>query len=290
MQASWSGSIVFGLVSVPIQLYKAAEEHAGPVFHQVHIPDGGRIRLKRYCEAEGVEVPLYQVARAVTLPGGRQIVLTSGDLEHLPIPSKNIIDVQAFVDADTFDPIQYGAAYYVGLGNRSPAKPYALLREAMRDRGQVAVAKVTMTTRESLAMLRVVDDLLVLQTMLWPDEVRSARGIAPPDEKLHANELKMLKSLMHEMTKGFDVSALRDEYRQALEDLVDAKLHGAHPAELKRPAAAPVVDIAQVLAESLAAERARHEPTATGTSRRRGQTKKATNPAAKKASSRRRTG
>jgi DNA end-binding protein Ku len=260
MQASWSGSIVFGMVSVPVQLFKATETHAGPRFHQVHEKDGGRIRLKRFCETEDKEVPYREIAKGYETEDDEQLILTSKDFEALPIPSKNIIDVQAFVDAGTFDPMQYESAYYVGLGKRSPGKPYALLREAMREDGKVAVAKVTLTSRESLAVLRVVDDLLVLHTMLWPDEVRPARGIEPPaDEKLHANELRMAQSLMQQMSEGFTVADLRDEYREAVEALIEAKLTGGEAAMEPRPKpVSNVVDITELLQRSIDAQKARH--------------------------------
>jgi DNA end-binding protein Ku len=263
MQASWSGSIVFGLVSVPVQLYKAAETHAGPKFHQVHEKDGGRIRLKRYCEAEDVEVPYSEIAKGYDT-GGEELILTSKDLADLPIPSRNAIDVLAFVDEDSFDPMQYESAYYVGLGKRSPGKPYALLREAMRQAGKVAVSKVTLASRESLAILRVVDDLLVLHTMLWPDEVRPASGVEPPVEKVHANELKMARSLMDAISQDFDVNELHDEYRQAVEALIDAKLQGR---SLTRPRPVPasnVVDIGEVLKRSLEAQKAKRAGASAG--------------------------
>lgn len=260
MQASWSGSIVFGMVSVPVQLFKATETHAGPKFHQVHEADGGRIRLKRYCEVEDKEVPYKEIAKGYQTEDDEQLILTSQDLEELPIPSKNIIDVQAFVDVGTFDPIQYESAYYVGLGKRSPGKPYVLLREALREDGKVAVAKVTLTSRESLAVLRVVDDLLVLHTMLWPDEVRSARGIEPPTEDLHANELRMARSLMDQMSEDFEVADLHDEYRDAVEALIESKLTGGETTTEPRPApASNVVDITELLQRSIDAQKARHD-------------------------------
>jgi DNA end-binding protein Ku len=248
------------MVSVPVQLFKATETHAGPKFHQVHEKDGGRIRLKRYCEAEDKEVPYREIAKGYETEDEQQLILTSKDLESLPIPSKNVIDVQAFVDVGTFDPIQYESAYYIGLGKRSPSKPYVLLREALREDGKVAVAKVTLTSRESLAVLRVVDDLLVLHTMLWPDEVRPARSIEPPAEKLHANELRMAQSLMEQMSDGFDVADLHDEYREAVEALIDSKLSGEAETEAgPKPApASNVVDITELLQRSIDAQKARH--------------------------------
>ncbi|HEX4791678.1 MAG TPA: Ku protein [Actinospica sp.] len=283
MQASWSGSIVFGMVSVPVQLFKATETHAGPRFHQVHEKDGGRIRLKRYCEVEDREVPYREIAKGYETEDDEQLVLTAKDLEALPIPSKNIIDVQAFVDVDTFDPIQYESAYYVGLGKRSPGKPYALLREALREDGKVAVAKVTLTSRESLAVLRVVDDLLVLHTMLWPDEVRPARGIEPPTEKLHANELRMAQSLMEQMSEGFEVDDLHDEYREAVEALIEAKLAGGETETEPRPKApSNVVDITELLQRSIDAQKARHGDTRADTTKAASSSKSASATAAAK--------
>jgi DNA end-binding protein Ku len=275
MQASWSGSIVFGMVSVPVQLYKATETHAGPKFHQVHEKDGGRIRLKRFCEAEDAEVPYREIAKGYETDEDEQVILTSQDMAELPIPSKNLIDVQAFVDASDFDPIQFESAYYVGLGKRSPGKPYALLREALREEGKVAVAKVTLTTRESLAVLRVVDDLLVLHTMLWPDEVRSARGIEPPTEQVHANELRMAHSLMDQMSEGFNVDDLHDEYRDAVDGLIESKLHGGEESPRPGPATTTnVVDITELLQRSIDAQKTRGrdegtaEPAEEGTERK----------------------
>jgi DNA end-binding protein Ku len=257
MQASWSGTISFGLFAVPVQLYKATESHAGPKFYQVHGVDGGRIKQKRFCSVDDQEVPYAEIAKGYETDDEKQLILTSEDLAELPIPSKNIIDVAAFVDIATFDPVQYDSAYYVGLGKHTPDKPYVLLREAMRESGSVAVAKVTLASKESLAVLRVVDDLIVLTTMFWPDEVRDA-DIRAPGETLHANELKMAKALMEEMSRDFSPGQLHDEYREAVETVIEAKMHGTKPAAVPQPApASSVVDITEILKRSIEAEKAR---------------------------------
>ena len=286
MQASWSGSIVFGMVSVPVKLYKATETHAGPKFHQVHEADGGRVRLKRFCEAEDKEIPYSEIAKGYETDDDQQLIITSKDLADLPIPSKNSIEVQAFVDADTFDPLQFESAYYVGLGDRSPGKPYALLRELMREDEKVAVAKLTLTSRESLAVLRVVGDLLVCHTMLWPDEVRPARGIEPPTETVHANELRMARSLVEEMSKDFEVSNLHDEYRDALDQLIEAKLHGQAPTSARPVPASNVVDITEILQRSIDAEKSRHSGTSRGSTDSTDSTDSTEKPAAKKTTAR----
>jgi len=258
MPASWSGSIVFGMVSVPVQLVKATEAHSGPRFHQVHEKDGGRIRLKRFCEAEDKEVPYAEIAKGYDLGDEEELVLTSADLDKLPIPSKGTIELLAFVDSDTFDPMQFESAYYVAPGKRSPAKPYALLREAMRESGKIAVSKITLTTRESLAVLRVKDDLLVLHTMLWPDEVRTAAGIEPPTAEVRADEMKMAHTLMDALSENFDIQQLHDEYREAVEELIESKTEGRVPTPTAKPApASNVVDITSMLKRSIEAQTSR---------------------------------
>jgi DNA end-binding protein Ku len=254
----WTGSITFGLVAVPVKLYPATETHSGPVLHQVHREDGSRIRLKRYCEAEDREVEYGEIARGWDTPEGGVVVLTDEDLATLPVPSKKIIDVVAFLPAEQIDPLRWDSPYYVGLGDKAPAKPYVLLREAMRDSGLVAVTKVTMRSRESLAVLRVQDDLLVLQTMRWPDEIRSREGLAPEgDATLRPQELAMARSLMDTLSEGFDLDAEKDQYAVALEELLVAKAHGATP--VPAPAAeggAEVIDLMAALRSSVAAAKA----------------------------------
>lgn len=258
MPASWTGSIVFGMVSVPVQLLKATEAHSGPRFHQVHEKDGGRIRLKRFCEAEDKEVPYAEIAKGYDLGDEEELILTSEDMDKLPIPSKGTIELLAFVDTDTFDLMQFESAYYVAPGKRSPAKPYALLREAMRESGKIAVSKITLTTRESLAVIRVKDDLLVLHTMLWPDELRPATGIAPPTAEVRAEEMKMAHTLMDALSENFDIEQLHDEYREAVEELIESKTEGRVPTPASKPApVSNVVDITAMLQRSIEAQTSR---------------------------------
>ncbi|MFJ8443845.1 non-homologous end joining protein Ku [Kitasatospora griseola] len=261
-QVTWKGVITFGLVSVPVQLYAATEEHSGPALHQVHAKDGSRIRLKRFCEAEEKEVPYSEIAKGYESPDGRQVVLDDEDLAELPLPSKKVVDVLAFVPAESIDPLMFSKAYYVATADKAPAKPYVLLRDALRDSGQIAVTKVTMRTRESLAVLRVHEDTLVLQTCLWPDEVRSAQAMAP-DEKVtvRPQELKMARSLMDTLSEDFDLSALHDEYQLALQEVIDAKLAGVEAPHLEEQAEggeAEVIDLMAVLRSSVKAAKGEH--------------------------------
>ncbi|WP_377272549.1 Ku protein [Peterkaempfera sp. SMS 1(5)a] len=261
MRSTWKGAITFGLVSIPVQLFPATEEH-GVSLHQVHAEDGGRIRVKRYCEKENREVPYAEIAKAYESPDGRTAVLTDDDLSDLPLPSKKIIDVLAFVDASEVDPLLLAKPYYLQTAGPAAAKPYVLLREALSGSGRAAVTKITLRTRESLALLRVRGELLVLQTMLWPDEVRPAAGLEPQGKvDVRPQELKMATSLMDTLSEDFDLQALHDDYQQALDSLVAAKLEGVEPPsgeEAEAMAPDNVIDLMSALSASVeAAERSR---------------------------------
>ncbi|MBS2964158.1 Ku protein [Actinocrinis puniceicyclus] len=257
MRSSWKGAISFGLVTVPVSIAPAVEEH-NVSLHQVHAPDGGRVRMKRWCELEDREVPYREIARGFDADDEHTVVLTDEDLSALPVPTKKTIDVLAFVDERQIDPVYFAKPYYVAP-EKAGAKPYALLRDAMRESGQVAVTKITLSTRESPAVLRVHDDVLVLQLMVWPDEVRTAEGIAPQEAGVRPQELAMAQSLIQTLSTDFPELAgqLRDDYQVALHDLVEAKLEGAPvPHEAPRAAAGDnVIDLMAVLERSVKAAR-----------------------------------
>jgi DNA end-binding protein Ku len=260
----WKGSIAFGLVSVPVNLFKAVEEHSGPSAHMVHAKDGGAIKMKRFCEDEGVEVPYSEIAKSYSTDDGREAVITSEDLAELPLPSKRIIDVLAFVDADSIDPLRLSSPYYVGVQPKAAAKPYVLLRDALTESGQIAVTKVTLQTRESLAVLRVHGDLLILQTLLWPDEIREPDFAAPTAEApVRAQELKMARSLMDTLSEDFDLDELHDDYALALQELIDSKL-GNRPVTAGQPAPSDggkVLDLMGALQSSVKAAQEAHTKT-----------------------------
>ncbi|MEU5973221.1 Ku protein [Streptomyces sp. NPDC047315] len=255
MRATWKGAISFGLVTIPVQLFTATEEHDLPL-RQVHVQDGSRVRMRRFCEAEDKEIPYAEVARGYEAPDGSMITLTDEDLADLPLPSKKVIDVLAFVDAEAIDPLMLSKAYYVGSTDRSAAKPYALLRDALAQAGQIAVTKIALRSREALAVLRVRDDTLVLQTCLWPDEVRPAAGIAPEGEAaIRPQELKMARSLMDTLSEDFDLDSLHDEYQEALRLVVEAKLQGVEPPHEAEaaPNGGKVIDLMAALESSVRA-------------------------------------
>ena len=257
MGSMWKGAISFGQVSIPVQLHSATQEHGVPL-HQVHIKDGHRIRIRRVCEADGEEVPYEEIAKGYEAPDGRTVVLSDEDLASLPLPSRRTIEVLAFVDANSIDPMMLSSAYYISTTDRVGARPYALLRQALEVTGQVAVTKVTLRTRESLALLRAHDDLLVLQTMLWPDEIRPAPDLAPDgDARVRRQELRMALSLMETLSEGFDLNELHDEYQEALQRVVEARLQGIEPPreeeeeEEEAPAGGEAIDLMAALRGSV---------------------------------------
>jgi DNA end-binding protein Ku len=225
MRSIWAGAISFGMVVIPVKLF-AATEQRDVSFRQVHREDGGRIQFRRVCSVDGEEVPYSDVAKGYELATGDVVVLTDDDLKDLPLATAHRIDVLHFSPSGQLDPILANKAYYL---EPEPAgvRAYVLFRDALERSGRVAVAKVAIRQREALAALRVRDGVLVLETLLWPDEVR-APDFAFLDENVdvRSQELKMAASLIDTMTEDFDPSAFKDAYREALEALVQAKIEG----------------------------------------------------------------
>jgi DNA end-binding protein Ku len=235
MRAIWKGAVSFGLVSIGVKLYSATEEK-DIRFHQVHRADGGRIRYKRVCEVCGEEVSYDDIAKGYDLGGGEMVMLTDEDFADLPLSTSRAIDVLEFVPAEQVDPILYNKAYYLEPEGVS-GKPYVLLRDALTDSDRVAIVKVALRQREQLATLRVREGVLVLNTMLWPDEVRSASfDFLSEDITVRPQELQMAASLIESMAGDFKPDEFTDEYRDALQKVIEAKVSG------KEIVAAPPVE------------------------------------------------
>ncbi len=235
MRSIWKGAISFGLVTIPVKLYSATEER-DVSFHQVHREDGGRIKYKRVCTVDGEEVTYGDIAKGYDLGGGETVILTDEDLAGLPLKTSRTIDVLQFVPLEQVDPIYFAKSYYLEP-DRTGTKPYALLRDALEESGRVALVKIALRQREQLATLRVRDGVFVLETMLWPDEVRQA-DFAFLDEEISVRpqELAMAASLIDTLTGDFDPSQYTDGYREALEAVIDAKIAGREvvsPAEVE---------------------------------------------------------
>ena len=223
MRAIWRGAVAFGLVNVPVKLYAATGEHS-VTLNQVHVEDGGRIRYRKVCSVDGEEVPFDQIAKGYQTDDGRMVVLTDEDFEQLPLATEREIAVEEFVPVDQVDPIMLGKTYYLEP-DKTAAKPYALLREALKTTDRMAVVKVALRQRESMAVLRVRDDVICLQTLLWPDEIRAADfPILEADVQVRPQELQMAASLVESLAGDFDPSAFEDSYQSALEALIEAKV------------------------------------------------------------------
>jgi DNA end-binding protein Ku len=223
MRAMWNGAVSFGLVSVPVKLYAATENH-DVRFHQVHAADGGRIRNKRTCAVCGEEVDYADIVKGFETEDGELIMLNEADLESLPAPGgRREIDVVEFVPADQVDPLLLERSYYLEPESRA-VKPYVLLREALRQTDRMALVKVALRQRETLALLRVRGAVIVLQTMLWTDEVRTPDfEILDSEISLREQETAMAASLIDSLSADFDPSRFRDKYRDATVALIDGK-------------------------------------------------------------------
>jgi DNA end-binding protein Ku len=251
MRAMWSGAVSFGLVSVPVKAYAATTNH-DIRFHQVHATDGGRIKYKRTCSLDGQEVEYADIVKGYETEEGELITLTEEDLDSLPTATGHEIDVVEFVPADQIDPLLFDKSYYLEPDPKA-AKPYALLREALVQTDRMAVVKVALRQRENLALLRVRDKAIVLQTMLWPDEVREPDfDILDSDVELRPQEQKMAASLVESLGADFDPTGFHDEYREAVEQLIERKktTGDARPAPV---AAAPADDAGDSMTDLLTA-------------------------------------
>src|SRR4051794_1263897 len=256
MRSIWKGAISFGLVSIPVKLYSATEEK-DVSFHQVHREDGGRIRYKRVCQIDGEEVPYSDIAKGYELPSGEVVVLTDEDFADLPLSTSRAIDVLEFVPLEQVDPIYFAKSYYLEP-DAAGAKPYVLLRQALENSGRVALVKVALRSRESLATLRVRDGVFVLEMMLWPDEIREPDfAFLDEDIDVRAQELRMAESLIESLSGDFEPEQYSDNYREALQALIEAKVEGREVVQPAEPAAdsGKVVDLMAALRASVEAAR-----------------------------------
>src|SRR3954462_11804102 len=256
MRSIWRGAVSFGLVSIGVKLYSATEDK-DVRFHQVHATDGGRIKYQRVCSIDGNPVEYSEIAKGYELPDGQLVILTDEDFEELPLATRREIDVLQFVEQEQIDPIHFEKTYY--LEPDGPAtRPYVLLRDALENAGQVAITKIALRQRESLAAIRVRDGGLGLDTMRWPDEIRKPDfAFLDEDISVRPQELQMAEALISSMSGDFDPSEFTDDYRAAMEALLEAKTSGGEvqPVPEVAETGAAVVDLMSALRASV--ERAR---------------------------------
>ncbi|TFV81735.1 Ku protein [Microbacterium sp. dk485] len=276
MRAIWKGALTFGLVNVPVKVYSATEDHDVPL-HQVHNKDGGRIRYQRICEVDGEVVPYSDIDRAYD-DGERTVVLTKEDLESLPSERSREIDVVEFVPSDQVDLLTLDRAYYLEPDSASP-KAYVLLRRTLEDTDRTAIVRFSLRQKTRLAALRVRGDVLVLQTLLWADEVREA-AFPSLDEsvRISSKELEMSAALVDSFAKDFDPEEFTDEYQAELRTLIDAKLEqgdaldtaATFGEEEEADSGGEVIDLMEALRASVERSRAARDGTGESASKKSG--------------------
>lgn len=265
MRSIWKGALTFGLVNVPVKVYSATEDHDVSL-HQVHDEDGGRIRYKRTCEICGEVVAFQNIDRAYE-EDGQRIVLTKDDLAALPAERSREIDVVEFVPSDQVDLLTLDRAYYLEPDSASP-KAYVLLRKTLEDTDRTAIVRFTLRQKTRLAALRVRGDVLVLQTLLWADEVREAEFPAlGEDVTITEKELELSASLVESYSSDFDPAAFVDEYQQELRTLIDAKIEAGDTFDVAETFGAEgagttggeVIDLMEALRASVERSRAKRD-------------------------------
>ncbi len=261
-RAMWKGAVSFGLVNVPVKLYSATEDH-DISFRQVHREDGGQIRYKRVCSVDGEEVSYDDIAKGYQTEDGQMVVITDDDLKQLPNQSSKEIAVEKFVPSDQIDPLLLDKPYYLEP-EKGAGKAYALLRDALESADRMALVTVSIRSRMNMAVLRVRDGVIVLQTMLWPDEVRSAEFANLGDVgSATERELSMATMLIESLAGDYDPEEFEDGYAQAVEAMVEAKLAGGEvkAAPAAKDGSGEVVDLLEALQRSVdKAKASRGEP------------------------------
>ncbi|MFD0021564.1 Ku protein [Streptomyces sp. NPDC058382] len=225
----WSGAISFGLVTIPIKIVSASEDHSIR-FRQVHLEDMGRVRTRKICSIDEEDVPQEEIGKGYEVSKDDIVPVTDEELAEMPLPTAKAIEIVAFVEAGSIDPVRIGDSYYLGADGQVAAKPYTLLRKALERSDKVAVAKFAWHGRERLGVLRVREGAIVLHVMHWPDEIRSPESLAPKDVELDDTEIEQAVQLTETMAAD-DISGFRDHYRDALEELIEAKSEGRRAPE-----------------------------------------------------------
>ncbi|HSP08848.1 MAG TPA: Ku protein [Candidatus Dormibacteraeota bacterium] len=273
-RSMWKGVVSFGMVSIPIRLYNATESSAKVSFRQLCPEHHSPISYKRWCAEGDHEVTYSEIQRGYEVGKDRYVIIDDKDLDNLPLPTAHSIDIEEFVPTDDVEPgLYFNNAYYIEpeeLGK----KPYQLLRKALEATGRMAIAKIALRDREHLAALHPNGAGLLMNTLHWPDEIRSTEGLKglDGDVKINPKELEMAKALIESLADSFDPSRYKDEYREAVMKVVQAKIEGEVIEVPAAPQPAKVMDLMEALRASVEAakkSRAAREKPAAETRRRR---------------------
>lgn len=258
----WKGAISFGLVSIPVRVFPATEEKTLR-FNQLHDEDHGRIKYQRVCAKCGKEVAFENIVKGYEYEKDRYVVLTDDEIDQVPVRSTRAIDITQFVDIEEIDPVYFKKTYYL-VPEETGVKAYQLMREALREDDKVGIAKVSFRDKEHLAALRLMDDVIVLDTMYWPDEIR-AHEFEELEGKAEARpkEVQMARSLIENLTETWNPEQYGDEYREALLGIVEKKVAGEE-IEVIADEEAPekVVDLMDALKKSVEATKGEKKPAA----------------------------
>jgi Ku protein, prokaryotic len=249
----WSGAISFGLVTVPIHVISATEDHSIR-FHLVHLEDNARVRVRKYCALEDREVSQGEIGKGYEVSKDQIVPVTDEELRELPLPTAKAIEIEAFVPAERIDPISVADGYYLQPDGQVAAKPYTLLRKALERSSKVAIAKYAWHGRERLGMLRVRGEVIVLHEMLWEDEIRDPAELAPQAAELSDAEIEEARHLIDRMSRDdLEGDEFTDRYTEAVAGLIEAKREGKKaPAMPEQEApAGQVVDLMEALMASV---------------------------------------
>jgi DNA end-binding protein Ku len=258
-RAIWKGAVSFGLVTIPVGLYSATENKT-PKFKQLRQSDGSPIRYKRVAEADGNEVPWEDIVKGYEVEKGRYVIFTDDEMEAAISPTgSKLVDVVQFVDDEEIDPILYKSSYYLAP-EKTGIKAYEILRHALREKNKVALCKVSIRSKEQMATLRAVDDVLILETMHWPDEVRAAEFEELDGEiELRPEEVQVAEMLIENLSKPFDETEWMDATRERIEEMAQKKIDGEEIVAPESPEPTKVVDLLEALKASVEATKAARE-------------------------------
>jgi len=259
-RAIWSGTISFGMVSIPVQLYTATQSH-DVHFHLLHRGCGARLKNVRWCPRHEKAIPWDDVERGFEYAKGKYVAISEDDLEHLPVKTVHTVEISDFVKLEEVDPIYYDKAYYLAP-EETGTKAFALLRQALQQTGRAAVAKVAIRDKENLCLVRPYADVLSMETMFYANEIRSTEDIATDGAKVSPKELQMAVSLVENLSDRFDAERYEDEYQAALKKVINAKVEGAPLPEAPTEKGGKVVDLMEALRASV--EATKKKPGATG--------------------------
>lgn len=251
MRTIWKGAISFGLVSIPVKLFPATEQK-DVKFRFLHKTCQAPIQYKRICSSCGQEVTQDDIVRGYEYESGRYVIINEEDLDKIPDERTRTVDIVDFVALEEIDPLYFDKTYYLSPGEAGE-KAYSLLRQAMAETGKIAVAKVVIRNKESLAVVRGYQNLLVMETIFYPDEIRDTAQLPgfAREIKLHDNEMKMARELIENLATVFDPQKYTDEYRKKLLAMIHAKIEGEQIVMPEVAVKGKVVDLMDALKASV---------------------------------------